>query len=143
MNKKFIPYGKQFISEDDINSVVKILRSDFLTQGDQVPLFEKELSNFLQVKHSVAVNSGTSALHIACLALNLGEGDYLWTSPISFVASANCGRYCNAEIDFVDINLENGLLDVNLLSEKLKKAELLESCQKCLFASTLVVQVVT
>ena len=130
--KKFIPYGKQFISEDDINSVVKILRSDFLTQGDQVPLFEKELSNFLQVKHSVAVNSGTSALHIACLALNLGEGDYLWTSPISFVASANCGRYCNAEIDFVDINLENGLLDVNLLSEKLKKAELLGKLPKVL-----------
>ena len=130
--KKFIPYGKQFISEDDINSVVKILRSDFLTQGDQVPLFEKKLSNFLQVKHSVAVNSGTSALHIACLALNLGEGDYLWTSPISFVASANCGRYCNAEIDFVDINLENGLLDVNLLSEKLKKAELLGKLPKVL-----------
>ena len=125
MNKKnFIPYGKQFISEDDIDSVIQILKSDFLTQGDQVPLFEKEVSSFLKVNYSVAVNSGTSALHIACLALELGEGDYLWTSPISFVASANCGRYCNANIDFVDIDLETGLLDVNLLSEKLKKAEL-------------------
>ena len=123
-NKNFIPYGKQFISEDDINSVIQILKSDFLTQGDQVPLFEEKVSNFLKVNYSVAVNSGTSALHIACLALELGEGDYLWTSPISFVASANCGRYCNATVDFVDIDLETGLLDVNLLSEKLKKAEL-------------------
>ena len=123
-NKNFIPYGKQFISEDDINSVVQILKSDFLTQGDQVPLFEEKVSNFLKVNYSVAVNSGTSALHIACLALELGEGDYLWTSPISFVASANCGRYCNAKVDFVDIDLETGLMDVNLLSEKLKKAEL-------------------
>tara|TARA_B100000886_G_scaffold340487_2_gene310416 strand:- start:1873 stop:3039 length:1167 start_codon:yes stop_codon:yes gene_type:complete len=130
--KKFIPYGKQFISEDDINSVIKTLRSDFLTQGDQVPLFEEDVSSFLKVNYSVAVNSGTSALHIACLALELGEGDYLWTSPISFVASANCGRYCNANIDFVDIDLETGLLDVNLLSEKLKKAELTGKLPKVL-----------
>ncbi len=130
--KKFIPYGKQFISEDDINSVIQTLRSDFLTQGDQVPLFEKEVSSFLEVNYSVAVNSGTSALHIACLALELGEGDYLWTSPISFVASANCGRYCNANIDFVDIDLETGLLDVNLLSKKLKKAELTGKLPKVL-----------
>ncbi len=122
--QRFIPYGKQYISEDDVSSVVKILKSDYLTQGDQVPKFEKSLSNFLKVKYSIAVNSGTSALHIACLALGLSKGDYLWTSPISFVASANCGRYCNAEIDFVDIDLETGLLDVNLLSEKLTQAEL-------------------
>ncbi len=122
--KKFIPYGKQHISKDDIVAVTKILKSDYLTQGDQVPEFETSLSNFLKVNYSIAVNSGTSALHIACLALGLSKGDYLWTSPISFVASANCGRYCNAEIDFVDIDLETGLLDVNLLSEKLKKAQL-------------------
>ena len=122
--EEYIPYGKQNISKDDINAVIKILKSDYLTQGDQVPSFEKSLSNFLKVNYSIAVNSGTSALHIACLALGLTKGDYLWTSPISFVASANCGRYCNAEIDFVDIDLETGLLDVNLLSEKLKDAEL-------------------
>ena len=122
--EKFIPYGKQYISKDDISAVIKILKSNYLTQGDQVPKFEKNLSNFLKVNYSIAVNSGTSALHIACIALGLSKGDYLWTSPISFVASANCGRYCNANIDFVDIDLETGLLDVNLLSEKLKKAEL-------------------
>ena len=122
--ERFIPYGKQYISKDDVSAVIKILKSDYLTQGDQVPQFEKNLSNFLKVDYSIAVNSGTSALHIACLALGLSERDYLWTSPISFVASANCGRYCNAEIDFVDIDLETGLLDVNLLSEKLKKAAL-------------------
>jgi len=120
----FIPYGKQYISKDDVSAVIKILKSNYLTQGDQVPKFEKSLSNFLKVNYSIAVNSGTSALHIACLALGLTKGDYLWTSPISFVASANCGRYCNAEIDFIDIDLKTGLLDVHLLSEKLKKAEL-------------------
>ncbi|AIQ95508.1 UDP-4-amino-4,6-dideoxy-N-acetyl-beta-L-altrosamine transaminase [Prochlorococcus sp. MIT 0604] len=120
---KYIPYGKQKITEDDINAVIKTLKSDFLTQGEQVPLFENDLCRFLGVDHSIAVNSGTSALHIACLSLNLQEKDYLWTSSTSFVASANCGRYCNAKIDFVDINLDDGLISIDLLTKKLKEAE--------------------
>jgi len=131
-NRKFIPYGKQNITEDDINSVIKILRSDFLTQGDQVPRFENNVCNYLNVNYSIAVNSATSALHIACLALGLGNSDYLWTSPISFVASANCGRYCNAKIDFVDINLSTGLIDLNLLSKKLQKASIIGKLPKIL-----------
>ncbi len=129
---QFIPYGKQKITNDDINAVIKTLKSDFLTQGDQVPLFENNLSNFLGVENVIAVNSGTSALHIACLALNLSVDDYLWTSPISFVASANCGRYCNAKVDFVDINLENGLIDIDLLSKKLELAEISGNLPKVL-----------
>lgn len=99
-----IPYGKQEITQEDIDSVVDVLRSDFLTQGPQVPLFEQSLVNHTGAKYALAVNSATSALHIACLALGLGEGDYLWTSPITFVASANCGLYCGAKVDFVDID---------------------------------------
>jgi len=99
-----IPYGKQEITQEDIDSVVDVLRSDFLTQGPQVPLFEQSLIEHTNAKYALAVNSATSALHIACLALGLGEGDYLWTSPITFVASANCGLYCGAKVDFVDID---------------------------------------
>ena len=98
-----IPYGKQDINQEDINEVVSVLQSNFLTQGPQVPLFEKTISEYCGSKYSVAVNSATSALHIACLALNLGDEDWLWTSPNSFVASSNCGIYCGARIDFVDI----------------------------------------
>jgi UDP-4-amino-4,6-dideoxy-N-acetyl-beta-L-altrosamine transaminase len=112
-----IPYGRQDIDQTDIDSVVKVLRSDFLTQGLQVPLFEKTVSDYCAVEYGVAVNSATSALHIACMALNLGKGDYLWTSPNTFVASANCGLYCGAQIDFVDINP----LTYNLSPEELKK----------------------
>ena len=129
-NQFYIPYGKQKISEEDISAVVKTLKSDFLTQGEQVPIFENELSSFLGVPHCIAVNSGTSALHIACLSLELNHDDYLWTSPISFVASANCGRYCNAKIDFVDINIKTGLIDINLLTQKLEKSELLGKLPK-------------
>ena len=99
-----IPYGRQDITEEDIKAVIKVLRSDFLTQGPSIPAFEEKLCNYTGTKYSVAVNSCTSALHIACLALNLGPGDILWTSPISFVASANCGLYCGAQVDFVDID---------------------------------------
>lgn len=99
-----IPYGKQNISQADIDAVVEVLQSDFLTQGPKVPLFEKCLMDYCQVEHALAVNSATSALHIACLALGLGKGDVLWTSPITFVASANCGLYCGAQVDFVDID---------------------------------------
>ena len=99
-----IPYGRQEITDEDIEAVVKVLRSDYLTQGPTVGNFEVSLANYCKAKHAVAVNSGTSALHIACLALGLGKGDLLWTSPISFVASANCARFCGADVDFVDID---------------------------------------
>ena len=128
--REFIPYGKQKITKEDIEAVVKTLKSDFLTQGDMVPSFESKLSKFLNVDFSIAVNSATSALHIACLSLDVTAGDYVWTSPISFVASANCGRYCNAKIDFVDINLKDGLIDIDLLSRKLEKADKLGKLPK-------------
>jgi len=112
-----IPYGKQDINQADIDSVVDVLQSDFLTQGPQVPLFEKKVSDYCGSKFGVAVNSATSALHVACLALGLGKGDWLWTSPNTFVASANCGLYCGSRIDFVDIDP----LTYNLSTEELEK----------------------
>ena len=118
-----IPYGKQLISQNDIDSVVRVLQSDFLTQGPQVPLFEKIVSAYCGSKFGVAVNSATSALHIACLALGLGEGDYLWTSPNTFVASANCGLYCGAKVDFVDIDPKTYNLSTKELEKKLIQAK--------------------
>jgi len=118
-----IPYGRQSISEADIEAVNKVLRSDYLTQGKIVPEFEQAVCNYTGARYGVAVNSGTSALHIACLALGLKEGDYLWTTPITFVASSNCGRYCGAEVDFVDINENSWNIDVGRLKEKLLVAE--------------------
>ena len=88
-----IPYGRQDITQDDINSVVNVLKSDFLTQGPVTPQFEKKISNYTNSQHAVAVNSATSALHIACIALGVGKNDIVWTSPISFVASSNCAIY--------------------------------------------------
>ena len=114
-----IPYGRQEISEEDVNAVVEALRSDFLTQGPKVPLFEKAVADYCGVKYGVAVNSATSALHIACLALELGEGDWLWTSPNSFVASSNCGLYCGAKVDFVDIDPQTYNLSAKELEKKL------------------------
>jgi len=118
-----IPYGRQEITEKDIEAVVDVLRSDFLTQGPVVPKFEHKLCEFTGVKNAVVVNSCTSALHIACLALNLGPGDILWTSPISFVASANCGLYCGASVDFVDIDPDTALMSVKALESKLEQAK--------------------
>lgn len=118
-----IPYGRQDITEADIAEVEKVLRSDFLTQGPTVPRFEKSVANYCGVSNAVAVNSATSALHIACLALGLKRGDYLWTSPNTFVASANCGAYCGANIDFVDIDSNTYNMSVDSLSAKLEKAE--------------------
>ena len=118
-----IPYGKQDINQTDINSVIDVLQSDFLTQGPQVPLFEQMVSNYCSADYGVAVNSATSALHIACLSLGLGKGDWLWTSPNSFVASANCGLYCDARVDFVDINLQTYNLSVEELEKKLIRAK--------------------
>ena len=118
-----IPYGRQDISKTDVDAVVKVLRSDFLTQGPKVPSFENAVAKYCNVKHAIAVNSATSALHLACLALGLGSGDWLWTSPISFVASANCGLYCGAMIDFVDIDPVTYNMCTKALQEKLIKAE--------------------
>jgi len=118
-----IPYGKQDISQVDIDSVVSVLQSDYLTQGPQVPLFEETIANYCGSEFAVAVNSATSALHIACLALGLGKGDTLWTSPNTFVASANCALYCDATVDFVDINPHTYNLCVIELEKKLKLAK--------------------
>ena len=112
-----IPYGKQDISMQDIEAVIDVLKSDFLTQGPKVPEFEEILSSYTGSKFALAVNSATSALHIACMALELGEGDILWTSPITFVASANAGFYCGAKVDFVDIDP----LTYNMCPKKLEK----------------------
>ena len=118
-----IPYGRQEITEADIDEVNKVLRSDFLTQGPTVPRFEQSVANYCGVSNAIAVNSATSALHIACLALDLSPGDWLWTSPNTFVASANCGRYCGADIDFVDIDPKTYNICVDTLSKKLEQAE--------------------
>ena len=118
-----IPYGRQEITEADIAAVEKVLRSDFLTQGSTVPRFEVMVANYCQAAHAVAVNSATSALHIACLALDLGPGDWLWTSPNTFVASANCARYCGARVDFVDIDPRTYNMSVDALATKLAYAE--------------------
>lgn len=118
-----IPYGRQNISQNDIDAVVDVLRSDFLTQGPVVPEFEKVVASYTGAKYAVAVNSATSALHIACLALGVGPGDVVWTSSITFVASANCARYCGADVDFVDIDSSTYNLSVPCLVEKLEQAK--------------------
>ena len=118
-----IPYGKQEISQQDIDCVVDVLNSDFLTQGPQVPAFEQALKRHTGAKYALAMNSATSALHVACLALGLGPDDWLWTSPITFVASANCGLYCGAQVDFVDIDPETYNMCPIRLEEKLIKAK--------------------
>ena len=118
-----IPYGKQDINKADIDAVVGVLNSDFLTQGPQVPLFENTVASYCDAKYAVTVNSATSALHIACLSLGLKEGDWFWTSPNSFVASANCGLYCGAKIDFVDIDPLTYNLSVIELEKKLIQAK--------------------
>jgi dTDP-4-amino-4,6-dideoxygalactose transaminase len=118
-----IPYGRQDISEADIKAVVDVLKSDFLTQGPAVPAFEKAVADYCDVQYAYAVNSATSALHIACLALGVGKGDLVWTSPITFVASANCALYCGADVDFVDIDAATYNMSVSVLEEKLIHAE--------------------
>ncbi|MGZ8157560.1 MAG: UDP-4-amino-4,6-dideoxy-N-acetyl-beta-L-altrosamine transaminase [Methylobacter sp.] len=118
-----IPYGRQTISEADIQAVVDVLRSDFLTQGPAVPGFEHSVANYCGAQYALAVNSATSALHIACLALGVGKGDSVWTSPITFVASANCALYCGAGVDFVDIDPHTYNMSVTCLADKLVQAE--------------------
>lgn len=118
-----IPYGKQEITQQDIDAVVDVLKSDFLTQGPQVPLFEASIKKAVNADYALAVNSATSALHIACLALNVSVGDVVWTTPITFVASANCALYCGADIDFVDINSDTYNLCADKLEQKLIHAK--------------------
>ena len=118
-----IYYGKQSIDEADIQAVEEVLRSDFLTQGPAIEKFERSVAAYCGVKYAVAVTNATSALHIACLAAGLGKGDIIWTSPITFVASANCGLYCGASVDFVDIDEKTYNMSVNALEEKLRQAK--------------------
>jgi UDP-4-amino-4,6-dideoxy-N-acetyl-beta-L-altrosamine transaminase len=127
---KIIPYGRQNINQIDIDNVISVLKSDFLTQGPVVSIFEKELASFAKSKYAVAVNSATSALHIACLSLGLKKGDILWTSPISFVASSNCALYCGADVDFVDIDPKTYNMSVLELEKKLIKAKRLNKLPK-------------
>jgi UDP-4-amino-4,6-dideoxy-N-acetyl-beta-L-altrosamine transaminase len=119
----YIPYGRQNISQADIDAVVSVLRSDWLTQGPAIERFESAVADYCGAKYAVAVTSATAALHISCLALGLGSGDWLWTSPNTFVASANCGLYCGARVDFVDIDPQTYNLSVKKLEEKLIEAE--------------------
>lgn len=118
-----IPYGRQDITQADIEAVVQVLRSNFLTQGPAVPRFENAVAARVGAKYAVAANSATSALHIACVALGLQPGDCLWTVPNTFVASANCARYCGANVDFVDIDPQTWNLSIAALSEKLAQAQ--------------------
>ena len=118
-----IPYSRQDINQTDIDAVVAVLQSDYLTQGPLVPFFEEAVANYCGAKYAVAVNSATSALHIACLALGVGRGDIVWTTPITFVASANCALYCGAMVDFVDIDPLSYNISIERLTEKLIAAE--------------------
>jgi len=121
-HNKYIPYGKQQINEEEISAVIEVLKSNYLTQGPVVPEFENAVIDYCQAKYGIAVNSATSALHIACLALDVGAGDIVWTSATTFVASSNCALYCGAEVDFVDINPNTFNIDKNKLEQKLKLA---------------------
>ncbi|BCO14336.1 UDP-4-amino-4,6-dideoxy-N-acetyl-beta-L-altrosamine transaminase [Aeromonas hydrophila] len=129
-----IPYGRQSISDADIEAVVAVLKSDYLTQGQAVPAFEQGLANYCQVPHVVACSNGTTALHLACAVLELGAKDTVWVSAVSFVASANCVRYCDANVDFVDVEPATGNLDVVALNKKLQQAVLTHTLPKALIA---------
>ncbi|QFI54242.1 UDP-4-amino-4,6-dideoxy-N-acetyl-beta-L-altrosamine transaminase [Aeromonas simiae] len=118
-----IPYGRQSITDEDIEAVVAVLKSDYLTQGEKVPAFEQGLADYCQVPHVIACSNGTTALHLACAALDLEADDWVWVSAISFVASANCARYCGAQVDFIDVEPETGNLCVAALREKLQRVQ--------------------
>lgn len=118
-----IPYGRQNINEADIQAVMEVLKSDFITQGPAIDQFENAVAAHCGSRYAVAVSNATAALHIACLALDLGPGDVLWTAPNTFVASANCGRYCGADVDFVDVDPETYILSMSALEAKLKQAQ--------------------
>lgn len=129
-----IPYSRQSISMDDIESVVSVLKSDLITQGSVVPSFEESVAEFCGARYAVATNSATSALHIACLALGVGSGDCVWTSPVTFVASANCSLYCGADVDFVDIDCRTYNLSVEALGAKLEQARVAGQLPKVVVA---------
>ena len=129
-----IPYGRQSITDADIEAVVAVLKSDYLTQGEAVPAFEQGLADYCQVPHVVACSNGTTALHLACTALELGAHDWVWVSAISFVASANCARYCGAQVDFVDVEPDTGNLSVSALQSKLQLAQRSQTLPKALIA---------
>ena len=118
-----IPYGRQDVDEADVRAVVEVLRSDFLTQGPVVPRFEAAMTTYCGAGHAVATNSATSALHVACLALGVGLGDRVWTSAVTFLASANCARYCGADVDFIDIDPQTCNMSVDDLARRLEQAE--------------------
>lgn len=118
-----IPYGRQCISEDDVAAVVAVLRSDWITQGPAIDAFERALAQYCGVGHGVAVSNATAALHLACLALGVGKGDLVWTSPNTFLASANCARYCGAAVDFVDIDAATYNMSSSALAAKLRQAQ--------------------
>lgn len=132
MADSYIPYGRQSISPADIQAVVEVLQSDWLTQGPAIERFEKAVADYCGVKYAIAVSSATAALHISCLAAGLGPGDWLWTSPNTFVASANCGLYCGAKVDFVDIDPHTYNLSITELEQKLVLAESLGQLPKVL-----------
>ena len=125
-----IPYGRQSISDEDVDLVVRVLKSDWLTQGPLVPEFERAVAIKASAEHAVAMNSATSALHVACLALEVGPGDRVWTTPNTFVASANCALYCGAEVDFVDIDPQTYNMCVDALANKLEQAQRLGKLPK-------------
>lgn len=127
-----IPYSRQHIDNTDISAVIETLQSDFLTQGPKVPEFEIAMANQCNSMFAVATNSATSALHLACLSLGVSSGDLVWTSPISFVASANCALYCGADIDFVDVEPTTGLMSIDALTKKLADAALRNKLPKVL-----------
>jgi len=122
-----IPYGRQDINADDIRAVTEVLESDFLTQGPMVPAFERSVASRCGAQHALAMNSATSALHVACLALGIGPGDRVWTSPVTFVASANCALYCGASVDFVDIDAQTYNMSPQCLAGKLEEARKADS----------------
>ncbi|SKA92829.1 UDP-4-amino-4,6-dideoxy-N-acetyl-beta-L-altrosamine transaminase [Prosthecobacter debontii] len=123
MSTPFLPYGRQSLDEADIAAVVEVLKSDFLTQGPAISRFERAVADWCGAKHGIALANGTATLHCAAKALGLGHGDVLWTSPITFVASANAGRYCGAKVDFVDVDAGTACMSVERLAEKLRQAE--------------------
>ena len=127
-----IPYGQQHITKEDIEAVVKVLQSEFITQGPVGGEFESVVSGYCLVKYGVATNSATSALHLACLALGVGAGDYVWTSANTFVASANCARYCGAKVGLVDIDKDTGNMSDLDLERRLIDAEKAGSLPKVL-----------
>ena len=129
---EYIPYGLHDIDETDIEEVNKVLRGDWLTQGEMVPTFEQAITERAGAKYAVAMNSATSALHLACLALEVGPGDIVWTSANSFVASANCALYCGASVDFIDINQKTYNISISALEKKLSEAKLVDKLPKVL-----------